>query len=501
MANAKQKKALFFNGHADLSGGMLGTQNKIGDEGAEIVSAFLQTDVYLYSLNLSNAKLTDVGGLKIAEALKHNTTLGVLKMKNKELTDATGDAILAAIAVHPALVVVDLGKLKKKEIKAALKHPDRAALDFQVNACAHPESALVRCQRGDAVSDLIENGKHWMWGPKHFVASGPVETPAGKLGKKDKKAKLMRNAGVDALATALRVDDVRTTVILDGQSISDYGAACLGEMLKYNTTITKLSLKGNWIGDRGVLALAQGVSQNGVIKSIDVSGQMVQTDKKAVKALKAALKSKTRAHDASLREAWQKTYDALDQSEAMVTKKADRKKRAAAARSAARKKQGAKMIISVLASYIGLPDGMGELLEIADGAFDGAFDDLMSSAMDNAMDAATGAVVNKAVGNADDTDNKVDETHFDKTPEEAEAPVEASPEPATEESKEPVEETDVVEESKEQDEIVEESKEQDEIVEESKEQQADDAVAGEAEASTTKADTTEVPDQEEIPQE
>jgi Ran GTPase-activating protein (RanGAP) involved in mRNA processing and transport len=65
--------------------------------------------------------------------------------------------------------------------------------------------------------------------------------------------------GAKAIAEALKVNAVVTTLSLRNNTIGDEGAKAIAEALKVNAVLTKLWLGGNIMGDAGIQAVRDAV--------------------------------------------------------------------------------------------------------------------------------------------------------------------------------------------------------------------------------------------------
>jgi Leucine Rich repeat len=84
--------------------------------------------------------------------------------------------------------------------------------------------------------------------------------------------------GVDdarALAEALKVNKMLTTLDVDNNSIGEAGASALAEALKVNKTLTKLNVGYNSISDAGARALAEALMVNKTLTKLNVGGNSI----------------------------------------------------------------------------------------------------------------------------------------------------------------------------------------------------------------------------------
>jgi Ran GTPase-activating protein (RanGAP) involved in mRNA processing and transport len=101
----------------------------------------------------------------------------------------------------------------------------------------------------------------------------------------------------DAGATALSLlfqdaGDYRCilkSLLLQGNSITEVGAAKLAMNLVFNTTIVELNLNGNPLGNEGGMAVAQMLSKNRTLRKLDIGNTELGTE--SIIALATVLKS------------------------------------------------------------------------------------------------------------------------------------------------------------------------------------------------------------------
>ena len=93
--------------------------NAFGPEAGEIIAQLLEQHKHLKELLLSVNCLGDKGTLAISEGLKKNQTLINLSLASNGITDESATHLLAAVAEHPNLQVLDLGYSRSTRVLEA----------------------------------------------------------------------------------------------------------------------------------------------------------------------------------------------------------------------------------------------------------------------------------------------------------------------------------------------------------------------------------------------
>ena len=111
-----------------------------------------------------------------------------------------------------------------------------------------------------------------------------------------------------AIAEALKVNTVLTTLYLSNNSIGDEGSKAIAEALKDNTVLTTLHLVKNSIGDDGAKAIVEALKVNTFLTTLDLGDN--QTGDDQAKAISEALRKNTDLTELSID--WSKMKEAMD---------------------------------------------------------------------------------------------------------------------------------------------------------------------------------------------
>jgi len=183
--------------------------NRIGPTGATALADALKVNGVLTDLTLAGNKIRDQGAAAIAEALRGNGVLNTLNLSRNNIGGGTG-------------------WIKASEVEGESK----------------------------------EVGAKVIYQGREMVVSVGVD--------KDGDLKLEDPTGVIAIAKALEVNRVLTTLDLVNNQIREQGAAAIAEALRGNGVLTELDLADNDIGDKGATALASALEVNGVLTTLDL---------------------------------------------------------------------------------------------------------------------------------------------------------------------------------------------------------------------------------------
>jgi Leucine Rich repeat len=83
------------------------------------------------------------------------------------------------------------------------------------------------------------------------------------------------NAGVSAIAEALKVNNTLTKLNVSSNSIGDAGAAVFAEALKVNKSLAVLCLYNNSIGDAGAAAIAEALKVNNSLTTLNIHSNII----------------------------------------------------------------------------------------------------------------------------------------------------------------------------------------------------------------------------------
>ncbi|KAF9541189.1 hypothetical protein EC957_003322 [Mortierella hygrophila] len=84
--------------------------NSIGDNGAQVLSEALKTNLTLATLDLEETSIESNGAQALSEALKVNSTLTTLDLRRNSIRDTGAQALSEALKVNSTLTTLDLGR-------------------------------------------------------------------------------------------------------------------------------------------------------------------------------------------------------------------------------------------------------------------------------------------------------------------------------------------------------------------------------------------------------
>ena len=203
----------------------------LGPRNAELLSGLLLVHGEgCHKLNLSGQNLQASGSKALAKALKS----GMAELKNCNLLRNNLD-------IESAMMLAKIGT--EKGILLSGMERDETEADFSDQSLQTADAILI-------ASDL------------QFVA---VLT---NLDLSDNYN--IGDDGAKAIADALKVSPVLTSLELRSNSIGDDGAKAIAEALKVNPVLTELNLWNNSIGPEGAKAIAEALKVNAVLTKLNV---------------------------------------------------------------------------------------------------------------------------------------------------------------------------------------------------------------------------------------
>lgn len=164
-------------------------------------------------LNLAPYSITREDLQTVIHVLPYNTSLKAIILGSCQFDRELLDAFAAALAKHPSIVELSLGK--NNEIG---DHGAKAMASVLEQSKTLASLQMSKCGIGDM--------------------------------------------GIRALVKALRHNDVLNILDLSDNKISDDGAAVLADIFKDNIALTRLRLDGNRIGYAGITAFTKALSGN-----------------------------------------------------------------------------------------------------------------------------------------------------------------------------------------------------------------------------------------------
>jgi Ran GTPase-activating protein (RanGAP) involved in mRNA processing and transport len=205
-----------------------------------LASALSEGSAVLNKIVLSNNEINDEGAIAFVGALKTNKTIKELELANCEIGVDGAKALASMLKVNKVLnkIMLSFNNIKDEgaiALGGALK-TNKTLKKLELEYCG------IGPEGGKALASALSE-------------SSAVLTT---LDLRDNQLTNYGNdmSGVLAIADALKVNAVLTSLVLKSNMIGVDGAKALASMLKVNRVLTKLDLrKGNSLGDEGEKAL------------------------------------------------------------------------------------------------------------------------------------------------------------------------------------------------------------------------------------------------------
>ncbi|CAF1201476.1 unnamed protein product [Didymodactylos carnosus] len=121
---------------------------------------------------------------------------------------------------------------------------------------------------------------------QHYQSKPVADT---KVSSKTSADNSISSEGAKAIAEALTINQILTTLDIALNKISDEGAKAIAEALKTNKTLTSLDINSNNISDEGAKAIAEALKINKTLTILDISNNSISDE--VAKAIAEALKT------------------------------------------------------------------------------------------------------------------------------------------------------------------------------------------------------------------
>ncbi|KAG0349139.1 hypothetical protein BG005_011129, partial [Podila minutissima] len=236
-----------------ITGTMLATSKKIGDDRTLALAQALKTISTLTTLNLDYNNIGDNGAQLLSEALKTNSTLTTLKLQRNSIGLNGSQALAQALKTNSILTTLNLwgnsiGDDGAQALARTLKTNTTLTTLYLASNSIGDDGAQVLAQALKTNSTLTT-----------------LNLASNSIG----------DDGAQALAQALKTNSTLTNLDLWGNSIGSHGAQVLAQALKTNSTLTTLHLASNAIGDDGAQALAQGLKTNSTLTTLYLASNSI----------------------------------------------------------------------------------------------------------------------------------------------------------------------------------------------------------------------------------
>ena len=117
---------------------------QIGDDGAEIVAAFLQHDETVREVHLWDCRIGLRGAKAIACALQHNETIRVLSLDGNQITNKGAEALIGALNSNVSIIALNVNaNTLNLKAKVIIKYRSRTRNRDLIPAAARRASLYI----------------------------------------------------------------------------------------------------------------------------------------------------------------------------------------------------------------------------------------------------------------------------------------------------------------------------------------------------------------------
>nr|VZI01985.1 unnamed protein product [Spirometra erinaceieuropaei] len=212
--------------------------NRLTDEGAMTIGAFLKADKFLKELNLMGNDIGEEGALAISEGLKINRTLLILKMTGNQIKSKGGVHLAHALQVNDKLQYIDVGQC-----------------DQDITSCI----AFLTVLRKNSTLLGINLDRPLLFTIQEEPTVHVKEMLCiNKTLKEIHLSKLdMRDFGAERIAEAMERNRSLQVLDISVNRIARDGALALSKILPNHPSLTVLDLSYNRIQCAGAIAIAE----------------------------------------------------------------------------------------------------------------------------------------------------------------------------------------------------------------------------------------------------
>jgi len=269
--------------------------NEISDEGAKILSEFLEWSGRVEILRLNSNDIGETGAIRLAQTLSTNTSLKVLSLKDNKIGKKGSLRIAKAFRTNSTLEVLDLGNTdldtgavielsENLRSCASLKELD---LSSPARVRKHSDVLFQHLGKMLAINTTLQR----LTLRKVGMGDDEAEILVSYLAENDtlQSLDLSRNrighVGAAAIARLLvkqQSDENQKqrgiqNLDLTANRIQDKGAMAFSVAIERDVSLKTLRLNSNSITDEGLFALAKSISANSNLRSLHVWGNDFQS--------------------------------------------------------------------------------------------------------------------------------------------------------------------------------------------------------------------------------
>ncbi|CAK8989437.1 unnamed protein product [Durusdinium trenchii] len=259
-------------------------------------------------INLRNHFIGDAHVQALSKALKINKSVTRINLEQNLIQDAGAQALSEVLRHNRCITHINLScnEIGLVGAKALANTMQKNKTILNINLSANPWTRM------DGAQEVWYRIEKWSRANQEVQAAAAFkklveELKTGAKTEINLRNHFIRDAQVQALSKALKINKSVTRINLEQNLIQDAGAQALSEVLRHNRCITHINLSCNEIGLVGAKALADSVQQNDAILDInlevnpwrhhDVKGQVLEGIKEQCKANRAAAEARAKVPD------------------------------------------------------------------------------------------------------------------------------------------------------------------------------------------------------------
>ena len=229
----------------------------------------------IFTLDISNNKINDLGAQEIAKALYENSTLQTLNISYNIIHFHGVKAIAEALHKNRTLQILDISNNNihiqgaKVMAEALYKNRTLQKLDISYNHILDDGAiAVSECiKKNSTLQQLVISGNNVsVEGAIKIAEAGKINTTLQNL---DISNNGISNDGAKFISDCLEHNNNLQELNLSRSEITNEGVKQLFEAIRINTALLKLDISKNWITTEGIVEFLKAIICNSVLQSLN----------------------------------------------------------------------------------------------------------------------------------------------------------------------------------------------------------------------------------------
>ncbi|CAF3083742.1 unnamed protein product [Rotaria sp. Silwood2] len=272
--------------------------NRLGDDGAALLSSFLQTNTSLRGIYLNGNNISAIGAQALADALNLNTTLTYLELSSNPLGDDGIIALSRVLQKNRTLQALNLNQTSMthnslQHLADALEINESLKILYLNNNLLGDKGILIiagALARNSTLStlDLSKNNITEIGANAIEYALKQKETALVNLFLNDNP---IRDLGVKSIVSALHINKTSKKLKLESTDMTIDGACAIAHIIRMNYHLVNLALSRNPLGDALIHLLVDAFKANDTLQHLYLNAINLTDD--CIPNLMAILKKKT----------------------------------------------------------------------------------------------------------------------------------------------------------------------------------------------------------------